>query len=107
MKLYDILYYFYCESGQTELSFDALLKKTRSTMTGNYLSSEENVKKVLTSCYNTLKFCVDHDLGKKVFEVKMLCRSVLTRCQRQYCSLEEFTQLKTFVDQQESASKAK
>lgn len=101
MKLYDILFFFYSESGQVDLSFNTLLKKTRSTMMGNYLASEESVKKVLESCCTTLQFCLDHKLDGKFFEVKMLCRSVVTRCQKNYASLEEFTRLKTLIDTNE------
>lgn len=104
MKLYDILFFFYSETGQVDLSFNTLLKKTRSTMMGNYLASEESVKKVLESCCNTLQFCLDHKLDAKFFEVKMLCRSVVTRCQKNYASLEEFTRLKTLIDSNEKCS---
>ena len=69
MKLYDILYFFYSESGQVDLSFSTLLKKPRSPMMGNYLASEESVKKVLGSCCSTLQFCLDHKLDAKFFEV--------------------------------------
>ena len=77
MKLYEILYYFYSTTDQTELAFDAMLKKCRSFMTGNYLASEESVKKVLTAGYSLIKFVVEKDYSKKFFEVKMLCRSIM------------------------------
>ena len=97
-KLYDILYYFYSATNQVDATFDTLLKRTRSTMTGNYLASEESVKKVLKNSIDLLSFVKEKGMEKKEFEVKMLCRSIVSRCQRSFSHLEEFKQLKELME---------
>ena len=37
-------------------------------------------------------------MEKKEFEVKMLCRSIVSRCQRSFSHLEEFKQLKELME---------
>lgn len=104
-KLYDILYYFYSSTNQIDATFDTLLKRTRSTMTGNYLASEESVKKVLKNSIDLLSFVKEKGMEKKVFEVKMLCRSIVSRCQRSFSQLEEFKQLKELMEYHVSYNK--
>lgn len=99
MKLYDILYYFYSATDQNEQAFDAMLKRCRSHMTGNYLASEDSVKRVLNSSYELFKFVVEKNYAKKFFEVKMLCRSIISRCSKSFSSLEEYATLKTFIEE--------
>ena len=77
-----------------------LLKRTRAKMTGNYLGSEATVKELLKSCRDVLQFAIEHRLEKKLFEVKMLCRSILMRCQKNFSELEEYVELKRYVDSQ-------
>lgn len=97
MRLYDILFLFYDGTGQTEAALDALMKKMRSSMTGNYLASAEAVARVLASCAQLLEFVSAHGLAKKTQEVKMVCRSVLSRCQRNYGALPEFQRLQSLL----------
>lgn len=97
-KLYDILYYFYSTTNQVEATFDTLLKRTRSTMTGNYLANEESVKKVLKNSIDLLTFVKEKEMSKKELEVKMLCRSIVARCQRSFSHLEEFAKLKELME---------
>lgn len=80
-----------------EATFDTLLKRTRSTMTGNYLASEESVKKVLKNSVDLLTFVKEHSMEKKELEIKMLCRSIVSRCQRSFSHLDEFKQLKELM----------
>lgn len=99
MKLYEILYYFYSSTDQNEQAFDAMLKRCRSYMTGNYLASEDSVKRVLNASYELFKFVVEKNYAKKLFEVKMLCRSIISRCTKSFSSLEEYATLKTFIEE--------
>lgn len=81
-----------------EATFDTLLKRTRSTMTGNYLANEESVKKVLKNSIDLLTFVKEKEMSKKELEVKMLCRSIVARCQRSFSHLEEFAKLKELME---------
>lgn len=81
-------------------ALDALMKKMRSSMTGNYLASESAIKQVLLDCRQLLEFVISHEMQKKILEVKMVCRSVLSRSQRNYSTLDEYIQLKALVDSQ-------
>lgn len=81
-----------------EATFDTLLKRTRSTMTGNYLANEESVKKVLKNSIDLLTFVKEKEMSKKELEVKMLCRSIVARSQRSFSHLEEFTKLKELME---------
>ena len=81
-------------------ALDALMKKMRSSMTGNYLASESAIKQVLLDCRQLLEFVIGHEMQKKILEVKMVCRSVLSRSQRNYSTLDEYIQLKALVDSQ-------
>ena len=76
------------------------MKKMRSSMTGNYLASESAIKQVLLDCRQLLEFVISHEMQKKILEVKMVCRSVLSRSQRNYSTLDEYIQLKALVDSQ-------
>lgn len=97
MKLYDILFLFYEGTGQIEAALDALMKKMRSSMTGNYLASEDAVRRVLDSCTQLMEFVTAHNMEKKTQEVKMVCRSVLSRCQRNYSALPAFQRLQSLL----------
>lgn len=66
MKLYEILYYFYSATDQNEQAFDAMLKRCRSYMTGNYLASEDSVKRVLNASYELFKFVGREELREEV-----------------------------------------
>ena len=99
-KLYDLLYSFYNGIGLVDKALDALMKKMRSSMTGNYLASESAIKQVLLDCRQLLEFVISHEMQKKILEVKMVCRSVLSRSQRNYSTLDEYIQLKALVDSQ-------
>lgn len=88
---------FYEGTGQKEAALDALMKKMRSSMTGNYLASEEAVRRVLASCTQLMEFVTAHCMEKKTQEVRMVCRSVLSRCQRNYSALPEFQRLQALV----------
>ena len=65
MQLYDLLYLFYEGTGQKEAALDALMKKMRSSMTGNYLASEASVKRVLASCTQLMEFVTAQSMEKK------------------------------------------
>ena len=104
MQLYDILYLFYEGPEQREAALDALMKKMRSSMTGNYLASEESVKRVLGSCTQLMEFVTAHSMEKKTQEVRMVCRSVLSRCQRNFSALPEFQRLQALVQNTPTAT---
>lgn len=76
-----------------------MLKKCRSHMAGNYLASEQTAQQVLTTSLELLKFVVEKEHTKKLFEVKMLCRSIVSRCTRSYSGLPEYQELKVYLEE--------
>ena len=68
-------------------------------MAGNYLASEESAKQVLVTSLELLKFVVEKEHTKKLFEVKMLCRSIVSRCTKSYSTLAEYNELKVYLEE--------
>lgn len=68
-------------------------------MAGNYLASEESAKQVLVTSLELLKFVVEKEHTKKLFEVKMLCRSIVSRCTKSYSTLSEYNELKVYLEE--------
>ena len=68
-------------------------------MAGNYLASEESAKQVLVTSLELIKFVVEKEHTKKLFEVKMLCRSIVSRCTKSYSNLPEYNDLKVYLEE--------